>query len=493
MRRLFPIFLILLLGQMLVFSGPARAATDEANPYPLAIGNNQPPQTYPFVVEGDDPRVARARILTQTGDLDKAIALYEHILKDRPGDADILSLYVELLIDRGDYEKALTTLGHWLRADPASPDGLRLMGTLRARAGQYEESVRFYDSLLQIRSESGAALVDSAFTRQDAGDWSRAINDFSHALELDPDNADASEALRTLLLEHRPRLDMGVSHVDQTTGWYRLWPVKFSMHPDAPTRLELGVTMGQIHRKADDGAERVDRTVWDRWARVTRTVNQDWDVILGLGVHDDGSHGFAQEAGLGYRPSFGGQTVIMYERSKPYYDSVEGAARHMTFNRARFRYEGFFNDSWGMGVDAYVQDYGIDDGTDYGRRKGVEFALTKKISDQPGLYLTYSFLRTNFDYENDANTPVDFLKSEAVHTLSAFHEHSLTPFLGYTLSGGARKDQFKPQVTFFWSGGLIVKLHDRVEWRSGYEYTSDSGDAGGGISRTLNSSISIVF
>lgn len=58
------------------------------------------------------------------------------------------------------------------------------------QVGDYEKAVEDYSQALQVDPHNSYAYYNRGITRDRSGDYEGAIEDFSHAIRLDPANAD---------------------------------------------------------------------------------------------------------------------------------------------------------------------------------------------------------------------------------------------------------------------------------------------------------------
>jgi serine/threonine protein kinase len=106
---------------------------------------------------------------------------------------DDLLRQARTLMQRGDLRTAAAVAAQALQVDPESPDALRLYEDIVQAAAQ--------DGERHQRSERVAALLFAARQSASRHSWDEAFRAASQALELDPDNLEASELTRGALVE----------------------------------------------------------------------------------------------------------------------------------------------------------------------------------------------------------------------------------------------------------------------------------------------------
>lgn len=148
-----------------------------------------------------DSLIARRELameLVATGQWAEAGAQLRLVLKASPRDAAAARKLADVLRRQGDLGEAITYSRLACRLDPEN--GLywiALAGLLR-RAGDHDEALRAVQRAVRYAAGVPEAHIQLGFTKWDTGDLAGARSAFSHALELDPDNRVAREALSKL-------------------------------------------------------------------------------------------------------------------------------------------------------------------------------------------------------------------------------------------------------------------------------------------------------
>jgi putative PEP-CTERM system TPR-repeat lipoprotein len=150
-----------------------------------------------------DIRRSMANLLMSANDIDGTKTLINEGLRVLPGNADLLHLYVEIML-RIDGTNAALAAAERLGADPANqPAGRMLKGDVYVLAGQFADAINAYNA--ELRTEPSSALVlRIAAARADAGQADQAAQGLREWLATQPGDADAAEALVSLdLIAHR--------------------------------------------------------------------------------------------------------------------------------------------------------------------------------------------------------------------------------------------------------------------------------------------------
>lgn len=84
----------------------------------------------------------------------------------------------------------------WQLTHKCSPAGLLLLQSLSSvlpglmQMGNHERAIEDYTQALQVDPQNSYAYYNRGITRDGSGDYEGAVEDFSHAIRLDPANAD---------------------------------------------------------------------------------------------------------------------------------------------------------------------------------------------------------------------------------------------------------------------------------------------------------------
>ncbi|SMF09180.1 SPOR domain-containing protein [Desulfovibrio gilichinskyi] len=439
-------------------------------------------------------KIILTRIMIRRGYISDGIRMYEELVKTHPEDMNLREEYISTLIDNEEYNKAGSLLQSWLEDDPAASGALSLSSRIKFLTGDYSQQQASLNYLLKLRPGDTDALSSRAYGRQDDGDWLGAIESFSELIDRDPENVDARQALSGLLKQHRPRLNLTPRVYLQTNDTITTsMNTNFSMQLDELTRGEFIYDFTQIYRPAGDGIEKVDKTVNRGAFLFRRDLTRTFTGILGVGAFEGTAEGFTGALGFDWLVSDSGPLSLMLDYNNPWTDEPSAANYKGRYNQISMTYDGFYNDTWGLFMNGQVRQYVVDNDRLYGTKGVYNVILTRKLLDNPELYVSYSYYRSHFKYDDDNYTPIAMVQNESIHTLSTSFSKWFCDSIGMQVSGGIRQDEFKSSPSYFASPNLLMKLGERWEFNAGYEYSSDSGLVGGGESQAITGGINYVF
>lgn len=437
--------------------------------------------------------VILARIMIRRGYVNDGIRLYEKLLKIYPDDLELREEYIGVLLDNQDVGKAERLLRAWLQDDPASPRALRQDARLRLLTGNYEQQQATLGYLLRLRPGDTDSISAKAYSRQQGGDWLGAITSFSELIDKEPDNVDARRALSGLLRQRRPRLTFTPSvYLQPNETITTTLGGSFAMQLSSLTRGEVYYSNTNIYRPEGDGIEKIDKNINQMAFLFKRDLSRTFTGVFGAGAYDGSGSGVSGALGFDWMVHEPGMLSAMIDYNNPWLDEPTAANYEGRYNQFSLTYDGFYDDTWGLFINTQLRQYMIDSDRLYGHRGVFNVILTRRILADPDLFVSYSFYRSKFKYDNDNFTPIDIVRNEAIHTLSASFSKSLCDVIFIEGSGGVRADEFKTRLSYFGGPSLIIRL-GRFEFNTGYEYSSDSGLAGGGETQLIRGGISFVF
>jgi tetratricopeptide (TPR) repeat protein len=438
-------------------------------------------------------RLLYASLLIKTGKIGPGLREYRTLVRKYPERDDVLAVYLQALVDLGRYAEAQGPLRKWLLRDPNNPDALRMAASIAMNSGQPAEASLYFEHLCRLRPGDPIALSDAAYARQEGGDDVRALRLFSESLDADPNQPEAREAVRELLLDLRPRLIAEASVLKQDSDTYTYASATgFSAPILDGTRLAALYEHVSVTRPQDDGVQGLDETLDHGRLQLTQRITRDLDLRIGAGAFSGFKDGFSQEAGLDWRPKESAQFSLDGKRNQPWYDEVEATQYRGSYDDVAFAVNGFWDD-WGFYGEAGDREYYLSPVNHYGTRERLNAVISRKLFDEPETYASYSYYRTWFQYDAGDFRPLDMTKNEALHMFNLSTAVQLTPWFRAVLGGGVGKDEFKPKPTFVFSPSLEVKIGPRVEATAGFEYRSESERIGGGETLDATLGFRIVF
>jgi cellulose synthase operon protein C len=149
-----------------------------------------------------DLRLKMIRLLQSQGELDKAIAEYEGLIRAAPNNPQFVFEECEALMQRGDRARALKLLGELEARATGDEEVLSRLADFYGRIGEGEKSTRVLQRLTQVGGNDPSHLVDLGDRYFQDGNHPLAVQTWKRILTTVNPRARALSALGDVYLEH---------------------------------------------------------------------------------------------------------------------------------------------------------------------------------------------------------------------------------------------------------------------------------------------------
>lgn len=447
---------------------------------------------HPFDIRDKQVRMIQAKIFSRQGLYVKSLNIYKSLIKDFPNDEAIWLNYIDTLVNLSDYDLALAKINKLLENNPSNLEAKKIKARIYYEQGKYKWSYDIYESILKQNRMEREVWSDYAFAKLNAGDWADALNYYNMILEHDPENKTALQGINEIQNAHRPRMEMGYrSYTQSEDDVINTSSAIYTRHVTKNTLFSLDYDHIDVVRSSDPefGINSFDLKIDDTIFRLRHQFNEQWEAEIGGGFYLGLDDGFSFLTGLDYKILGNGLLRANYFHRRPWYNPLEAANLDGSFNEARISFDWSFSEVWGLFLGVEQMNYFIDGSKDYGQERGFTGILTRKFETAKGIpdfYLSYSFQRSIFDYEEKDFRPVPMVKSRQRHALSFNLEHWLSKRWAITLAGSVSKDLDRELNAFGYSPGIKIKLGKMFEFVFNYDFSSASSNVGGGKTETFN-------
>lgn len=491
----------------------------EALPYPESQLNDQvaqsvnpdnntalPEETAPDDFSERQMTIIEARINGRMGHYEKALRLFNDLIRRYPDDMEIREDYLETLIDGRDYEKALSELAWIRKKQPLSPRAARLAARIYLEANQLEHSLALLEDVLESYRRNAGVMADAAYIRAGIGDTLGAMHYYSGALETDPENPYIRDALHSLLRPTRPRVDAGyraefkaADTVVQKTG------VSYAMLTGAATDIALQLNRTAISRPAGAFTYELNKELTEAYLQLGFRIKDRWRAYLNAGGYAGLGGGFSPSAGIIYNIYRSLNFHLDYEHHRPWFDPVEAAALGGGYqNRAQAALEWIYRERWIFSAalenaQYFTANWGAGDGY-YGRKTSGSVGVARRLTVKPELTVGYNYYRSRFTPADTVNyyqamgiMPISMLEEESLHGFFAGVSINFNAYLSANLNGGYRMDTARSVNSWWANPAMRIRLRNRLEAECGYEYTSEDQSAQGGKSSALNMKVRWIW
>ncbi|WP_437652299.1 tetratricopeptide repeat protein [Sorangium sp. So ce1182] len=149
-----------------------------------------------------DTRLRLVHLLQTAGELDTAIREYEHLIKAAPNNADFVFELCETLIQRGDRPKALALLTQLEGRVANEPEALAAVADFYERVEEKDRALRVLQRLAGAAGGDPSHLVDLGDRYFQAGDKKKALETWARIRQVVPNRARAAATLGEVYLDH---------------------------------------------------------------------------------------------------------------------------------------------------------------------------------------------------------------------------------------------------------------------------------------------------
>ena len=160
----------------------------------LKIGNYQNAKKYFEIILNIDSKNVFALynlgiVFQELGDLERAIELYEKVLRLKPKNLEHVYLGLGIVFKAiGDYKKSLESYENAITTNPEFVVAYNNLGNLNKQLGFYEKALDCFHKAIKIKPKYAMAHNNLGMTFQDLGKKLEAKKSFETAIRLDPDN-----------------------------------------------------------------------------------------------------------------------------------------------------------------------------------------------------------------------------------------------------------------------------------------------------------------
>jgi Flp pilus assembly protein TadD len=127
---------------------------------------------------------------------DRAVGIYQDLLKEQPDSGDLLFKVAETYRRKGDNNTALDYLRRATTAMPNNPDPLLVMALLMDSTGKRDQAKPIYEQVLRLKPDDFTALNNLAFIKaEEGGDLDSALTMAQRARQQRPNENAIADTL----------------------------------------------------------------------------------------------------------------------------------------------------------------------------------------------------------------------------------------------------------------------------------------------------------
>jgi tetratricopeptide (TPR) repeat protein len=159
--------------------------------------------------------VERGLAKNDKGDLDGAIADYNHALELDPKFIRAFGNRGEARRTKGDMDGAITDYSRVIELDPNNALAYTARGDAKRGKGDFEGAIADYSRAIELEPKSDFAYIGRGMAKTLKGDFDGAINDFSRAMEINPEDMLIFSAVRGEAKRYKGDLDGAMVDVNR--------------------------------------------------------------------------------------------------------------------------------------------------------------------------------------------------------------------------------------------------------------------------------------
>lgn len=430
--------------------------------------------------------VIQAKIFSRQGLYEKALNIYRFLLKDFPDDEGIWMDYIDTLVNISDYDHALMRANRLIEKDPTNIEVNKIKARIYHEQGKYKWTYDIYESILRQNRLERSAWSDYASAKMNAGDWPEALNYYSKIVEHDYENRTALQNIYEIQNAHRPTVETGYrTYTQGDDNTITTHSVAYSSYITKDTQLSLHYDHIMVERPSvpEFSINSLDLAIDDTTFELHHRFHKRLEGEIGGGYYFGLDDSFSFHTGMAYRIGENGWLRAHYFLNRPWYDPLEAANLDGDFNEFDFSYDGNFLKDWGVFLGVKQLDYFIEGSREYGEKRSFTGIVTRRFkiaNSVPEFYLSYSYYRSIFDYEESDLRQIAMVESEKKHTVSFNVEHWLSKRCAVSLAGSVSKDLDRKLNGWSYNPGLRIQIGKRFELFLNYNFSSESANAGGG-------------
>lgn len=150
-------------------------------------------------------RLDRAALLYRMGDESRALSDYADVLERQPENIEALQMRAFIYAKKRDYKNARTDYETIIHLDPLNEKAYIGLILLNDRSGRPREAMEQINGLIAVYPRHAVLYAIRGGMEQQRKQYEQALADLSHAIELEPTNADFYVSRATLYLDMRKR------------------------------------------------------------------------------------------------------------------------------------------------------------------------------------------------------------------------------------------------------------------------------------------------
>ncbi len=127
---------------------------------------------------------------------DQAKALFDQLVKEFPGDSNLMAAIADQYLSAGMYKEAYVILAQALKDDPSAIFLYNRIGIALRKLKDYETAEKYYKSALELSKKDEYLIFNLGRLYFDMGEWKKMAAAAERALAINPDFKEAAKMLQ---------------------------------------------------------------------------------------------------------------------------------------------------------------------------------------------------------------------------------------------------------------------------------------------------------
>ena len=453
--------------------------------------------------ESDIKSVEEVDLLWKVGRRQEAVTQIDRLLSQYPNSPAVLEMASFIYLDLHQMAKARETIERFKEVSGDAVVLKELQGQLLIHEGKWKEAYIIYDELYHQSREDKGIMETYADLAARLHFWSKSGKAYEQLLGEKFADKELLWAFRKLLENHFPKVGARFTYYNRP-GKQDDYIFQQQGHWGKEPWLQLGVGVSEefYNKKSDGTTAEIDEMVTQHFL-AARFYYQDalslavkWDNVDNSG-HTIPGGSIVMDWGKGILSSHLG-----YEANQLVRDPIEAITKETRMDRLKTNNRIRLGNRMEIGNETTVVRYRVDGSQntvngedDLGHNLIYDNFVGMPMWDKPYVSVNYHFKRAHWDKKfNGAETVVDFLSDEQVHSAGLYIENKVGTFMDYNVSGTYNTDVKRNIDYVYWSMIDNFWIAKNIKFSVSFEFLDgDSGVSGRGNSQAVNALLDIYF
>jgi len=453
--------------------------------------------------ESDIKSVEEVDLLWKVGRRQEAVTQIDKLLSQYPNSSAVLEMASFIYLDLNQMSKARDTIKRFKEISGDAMVNKELQGQLLTHEKKWTDAYIIYDELYRQSQDDKGIIETYADLAARLHFWSKAGKAYEQLLGEKFTDKELLWAYRRLLENHSPKVGSRFTYYNRPSKQDDyIFQQQGRWGKEPWLQWEVAVNEEFYNKESDGTIAEIDEMVTQH-SLAARFYYQDalslaakWDNAYNSGhITPGGSIVMDWEKEIF-------SSHLGYEANQLVRDPIEAIMKETRMDRLKTNNRIRLGNRMEVGNETTVVWYRVDGNQntvngedDLGHNLIYDNFWSMSIWDKPYVSVNYHFKRAHWDKKfNGAETVVDFLSDEQVHSAGLYLENKVGTFMDYNLSGTYNTDVKRNVDYIYWSMVDNFWIAKNIKFSILFEFLNgDSGVSGKGDSQAVNALLDIYF